>query len=206
MFKPQPVTLRRGALCLEPLTEADLPALLSLADANREQLIYMNGPLRPDWYRQALADQRDGTAVIYAVRLEQELLGTTRFLDFLPGLPAVEIGGTWLATERQGSGLNTAIKFLMLRQAFEQWEMVRVQLKTAASNLRAQRAIEKLGARREGLLRNHRRLADGRLDDSVLYSITDREWPELRRSLEAELGAAHYEHRANPAGVQPGPG
>jgi RimJ/RimL family protein N-acetyltransferase len=79
----------------------------------------------------------------------------------------------------------------MLRQAFEQWEMVRVQLKTAASNLRAQRAIEKLGAQREGLLRNHRRLADGRLDDSVLYSITDREWPELRRALEAELGTAH---------------
>lgn len=190
MFKPQPVTLRRGALCLEPLAEADLPALLALADANQQQLTYMNGPLRPDWYRQALADQRDGLMVIYGVRLDQALVGTTRFFDFIPGLPAAEIGGTWLAAEHQGSGLNTAIKFLMLRQAFEQWEMVRVQLKTAASNLRAQRAIEKLGAQREGQLRNHRRLADGRLDDSILYSITDRDWPEIRRALETGLSAA----------------
>ena len=190
MFKPQPVTLRRGALCLEPLAEADLVELLSLAEANRQSLIYMNGPLRPDWYRQGLAEQREGQAVIYAVRQDHALVGTTRFFDFMPGLPAVEIGGTWLAEDRHGSGLNAAIKFLMLRQAFEQWEMVRVQLKTAASNLRAQRAIEKLGARREGLLRNHRRLADGRLDDSILYSITDRDWPEIRRTLETELSAA----------------
>lgn len=189
MFKPQPVTLRRGALCLEPLVEADLPELLALAEANGQQLIHMNGPLRPDWYRQALAAQRDGLLVVFAVRLDGQLAGTTRFLDFIPNLPAAEIGATWLAAAHHGSGLNTAMKFLMLRQAFEQWEMVRVQLKTAASNLRSQRAIEKLGAQREGLLRNHRRLADGRLDDSVLYSITDQEWPQTRGRLEAELAA-----------------
>ena len=67
---------------------------------------------------------------------------------------------------------------------------MRVQLKTAASNLRSQRAIEKLGAQREGLLRNHRRLADGRLDDTVLYSITEREWPAVKRHLEARLAEA----------------
>src|SRR5690606_39548539 len=71
MFKPQPVTLRRGALCLEPLVEADLPELLALAEANGQQLIHMNGPLRPDWYRQALAAQRDGLLVIFAVRSEE---------------------------------------------------------------------------------------------------------------------------------------
>lgn len=190
MFKPQPVTLRRGALCLEPLSEADLPELLALAETNAQHLVHMSGPLRPDWYRQALAAQRDGQLVIYAVRRDGELVGTTRFLDFLPALPAVEIGATWLTATTHGTGLNTAIKWLMLRQAFGQWEMVRVQLKTAASNLRSQRAIEKLGAQREGRLRNHRRLADGRLDDSILYSITDREWPELRGALETELSAA----------------
>jgi len=67
--------------------------------------------------------------------------------------------------------------------------MVRVQLKTAASNLRSQRAIEKLGAVREGLLRNHRRLADGRLDDTLLYSITDHEWPALKQQMEARFSA-----------------
>ena len=76
----------------------------------------------------------------------------------------------------------------MLKHAFDNWGMVRVQLKTAASNLRSQRAIEKLGAAREGLLRNHRRLADGRLDDTVLYSITDQEWPQVRAALEARFG------------------
>lgn len=190
MSKFLPVTLRRGALCLEPLADADLPELLALAEINKKHLAYMSGPVRPDWYRHALADQRDGRAVAYAVRLEDKLVGTTRFLEFLGGLPATEIGATWLSAEVHGTGLNTAMKYLMLRQAFEQWEMVRVQLKTAASNLRSQRAIEKLGAQREGRLRNHRRLADGRLDDSILYSITDREWPEIRRALEATLSAA----------------
>lgn len=79
------------------------------------------------------------------------------------------------------------IKYLMLRHAFESWNMVRVQLLTAASNQRSQAAIEALGAVREGVLRNHRRLADGRLDDSVLYSLTDREWPAIKQQLEARF-------------------
>ena len=104
-------------------------------------------------------------------------------------LPACEIGWTWLDRGQHGSGLNTSIKYLMLKHAFENLGIVRVQLKTAASNLRSQRAIEKLGAVREGLLRNHRRLADGRLDDTVLYSITDLEWPALRGAMEAGFNA-----------------
>ncbi|MCY1545963.1 hypothetical protein D9M68_819360 [compost metagenome] len=114
-------------------------------------------------------------------------MGTTRFGDFMPALPAAEIGWTWLDHGQHGTGLNASIKYLMLRHAFESWRMVRVQLKTAASNLRSQRAIEKLGAQREGVLRNHRRLADGRLDDSVLYSITDQQWPALKQQLEARF-------------------
>jgi RimJ/RimL family protein N-acetyltransferase len=116
-------------------------------------------------------------------------VGTTRFADFMNALPACEIGWTWLDRHQHGRGLNTSIKYLMLRHAFENWGMVRVQLKTAASNLRSQRAIEKLGAVREGLLRNHRRLADGRLDDTLLYSITDMEWPALREAMEAGFSA-----------------
>lgn len=189
MFNPQPVTLQRGALRLEPLAEADIPVLVTLAEANREALVYMNGPLRPDWYRQAVAAQREGQAVVFAIRLGDNLVGTTRISDFMPSLPAAEIGWTWLAAGEHGSGLNASIKYLMLRHAFEEWQLVRVQLKTAASNLRSQRAIEKLGAQREGVLRNHRRLADGRLDDSVLYSITDRDWPDVKQRLEALFSA-----------------
>ncbi|MGP0174941.1 GNAT family N-acetyltransferase [Pseudomonas sp. NCHU5208] len=189
MFKPQLVTLQRGALRLEPLADNDIPALVTLAEANRDELLYMNGTLRLDWYRSALAEQREQRALPFVIRLGDRLVGTTRFADFLNALPACEIGWTWLDREQHGSGLNTTIKYLMLKHAFDNWGMVRVQLKTAASNLRSQRAIEKLGAVREGLLRNHRRLADGRLDDTVLYSITDQEWPQVRQALEASFGA-----------------
>ncbi|WP_437883174.1 GNAT family N-acetyltransferase [Pseudomonas sp. LRF_L74] len=189
MFSPQPVVLQQGALRLEPLGEADLPGLLELADANREHLQYMLGPLRPDFYRAALADQQEGRAVPFAIRLAGELVGTTRFADFQSHLPAAEIGWTWLDARQHGTGLNGMIKYLQLRHAFEDWQLVRVQLKTAASNLRSQAAIAKLGAVREGVLRNHRRLSDGRLDDTVMFSITDREWPQVKQQLEARFGA-----------------
>ncbi|MCU1716204.1 GNAT family N-acetyltransferase [Pseudomonas sp. 5P_3.1_Bac2] len=185
MFKPQLVTLQRGALRIEPLADADIPALVTLAEANRQELVYMNGTQRLDWYREALLQQREGQAIVFTIRVGDELVGTSRFADFNNSLPAAEIGWTWLDQAQHGSGLNSVIKYLMLKHAFESWSMVRVQLKTAASNLRSQRAIEKLGAQREGLLRNHRRLADGRLDDTVMYSITDTEWPLVKQQLEA---------------------
>lgn len=185
MFTPRPVTLQRGAMRLDPLAESDIPALVELAEDNREELIYMSGPLRPDWYRQALAEQREERSVVFTLRLADRIIGTTRFADFNPSLPAAELGWTWLDRAEHGSGLNASIKFMLLRHAFEEWQLVRLQLKTAASNLRSQRAIEKIGAQREGLLRNHRRLADGRLDDTVLYSITDREWRAIKELLDA---------------------
>ena len=187
MFKPQLITLQRGALRIEPMVDADIPALISLAEANRQELSYMNGTQRLDWYRQGLIEQREGKALTFVIRLGEQLVGTTRFFDFISLLPAAEIGATWLDQSQHGTGLNSTVKYLMLKHAFDTWGMVRVQLKTAASNLRSQRAIEKLGAQREGVLRNHRRLADGRLDDSVLYSITDHEWPALKQQLEARF-------------------
>ncbi|HLA30953.1 MAG TPA: GNAT family protein [Pseudomonas sp.] len=189
MFKPQLITLQRGALRIEPMVDADIPALISLAEANRQELTYMNGTQRLDWYRQGLLEQREGKALAFVIRLGEQLVGTTRFGDFMNILPAAEIGWTWLDHSQHGTGLNAMVKYLMLKHAFEHWQMVRVQLKTAASNLRSQRAIEKLGAVREGVLRNHRRLADGRLDDSVLYSITDRDWPAIKQQLEARFSA-----------------
>ena len=189
MFKPQPVALQQGALRLDPLTEADLPGLLQLAEANRASQQFMSGTTRPDWYRSALAEQREGREVVFAIRLAGELVGTTSFFDFNPVLPAAEIGATWLDVSQHVTVLNRMIKYLMLRHAFEEWQLVRVQLKTAASNLRAQRAIEILFVLCECLLRNHRRLADGRLDHSVMYSITDSEWPQVKVGLESCFGA-----------------
>lgn len=126
MFQPLPITLQQGALRLEPLAEADLPALLELAEVNRDNQQYMSGTLRPDWYRAALLDHREGRAVVFTIRLAGELVGTTRFFDFNPILPAAEIGYTWLDACQHGSGLNLMIKYLMLRHAFEEWQLVRV--------------------------------------------------------------------------------
>lgn len=189
MFEPLPTVLQQGALRLDPLSEADLPGLLALAEANRESQRFMSGSTRPSWYRAALDRHQSRRSVVFVIRLAGELVGTTSFFDFNLTLPAAEIGSTWLDARQHGTGLNSMIKYLMLRHAFEDWGLVRVQLKTAASNLRSQRAIEKLGAVREGLLRNHRRLADGRLDDTVMYSITDSEWPQVKQQLEARFGA-----------------
>ena len=94
MFQAQPISLQRGALRLDPLAEGDVLELVSLAERNREALHYLSGPLRPDWYRQALAEQREGRALPFAVRIADRLVGTTRFADFLPALPAAEIGST----------------------------------------------------------------------------------------------------------------
>jgi len=187
MFNPQPIILQRGALRLAPMQEADITALVNLAEANRHELIYMRGSQRLDWYREGLQWQREGKALCFVIRLGEQLVGTTRLGDFMPALPAVEIGWTWLDQHQHGTGLNASVKYLMLKHAFEHLGVVRVQLKTASSNLRAQRAIEKLGALREGVLRNHRRLADGRLDDSVLYSITDHDWPAIKQQLETRF-------------------
>ena len=111
MFRPLPITLQRGALRLEPMVEADVPDLVTLAEQNRDVLQFMSAPGRPDWYRQGLAEQREGRALPLVVRLGNQIVGTTRFMDFLPALPACEIGATWLDQSQHGSGLNATIIF-----------------------------------------------------------------------------------------------
>lgn len=184
MFNTRPIALHRGALRLDPMTEADVSELASLALANRNLLIYMNGPLSPDWYRTAIAQQREDECIPFSVRLGDKLVGTVRLGAFDRVLPALEIGWAWLARDQHGKGLSNTILYLLLRHAFDSMGVVRVQMKTAASNRYAQKAIERAGAVREGVLRQHRRLLEGRLDDSVMYSILDKEWPEVRTTLE----------------------
>jgi len=113
---------------------------------------------------------------------------------FWPGrtdLCAVEIGFTWLAASAQGTGINPEAKLLLLGHAFEQWGVVRVDLKTDARNARSRAAIEALGARFEGVLRNWSQSwaagEDGQLRDSAIFSVIASEWPECRRRLEERL-------------------
>jgi len=115
------------------------------------------------------------------------VLGSTRFLDITPAHRALEIGWTWLSPDVWRTPVNTECKLLLLRHAFETLGMIRVQLKTDGRNERSQRAIERLGAVREGVLRHHRIMPDGYLRDSVYYSILVEEWPAVRARLEEAL-------------------
>jgi RimJ/RimL family protein N-acetyltransferase len=108
-------------------------------------------------------------------------------MDIQPQHRGLEIGGTWYAREHQRTGVNTECKYLLLRHAFEVLDCIRVQLKTDSRNEPSQRAIERIGAAREGVLRNHMLMPDGHFRHSVYYSIIDSEWPQVKARLEAMM-------------------
>ena len=117
--------------------------------------------------------------------------GATRYLNMAPEHRGLEIGGTWYGADFQRTAVNTECKYLLLEYAFETLGCIRVQLKTDERNLRSQRAIERIGAKYEGILRNHMILPDGGYRDSVFYSIIDSEWPGVKKSLEEKLVQYH---------------
>lgn len=171
-----------GELLLRPLEEADIAALCALAAAHAGDLRWMGtAPDAPGYYRAALEDPAQ---LPFVVEVGGELAGSTRYGDLRPAHAGLEIGWTWLAPRFWGSGVNRRAKALLLEHAFEAMGMERVQLKTDAQNTRAQRAIEALGAVREGVLRRHLRRPDGSLRDTVMYSVIREEWPAVRARLE----------------------
>ncbi len=135
------------------------------------------------WIDEAIAadDQRS-----YAIveRGKNRVVGSTRFLALEPEHRRVEIGWTWLGREWQRTPVNTEAKLLLLIQAFERWRVQRVEFKTDARNLRSQRALERIGAVREGILRQHMLVQGGVKRDSVYFSIIDSEWPRVKERLQ----------------------
>jgi RimJ/RimL family protein N-acetyltransferase len=115
-------------------------------------------------------------------------VGSTSYFDIRPAHRGLEIGYTWYAVAYQGTHINPENKYLLLRHAFETLGAIRVQLKTDKRNLRSQAAIAKLGAKLEGTLRKHSIMEDGYIRDTVMFSITDDEWPEVKAGLQARLG------------------
>lgn len=112
-----------------------------------------------------------------------EIIGTTRIASIDLANKSCEIGSTFYAERVQQSGVNTAVKFMLLRHCFEELGMIRVQFKTDAENGRSRKALERIGAIKEGVLRNERIRSTGKPRDAVLYSIIDREWPEVKEKL-----------------------
>ena len=199
------LTLHDGDLFLRPLTEADVPALLAITTATPEEWAYMGTPPTTPGYFHAAMDAPD--QLPFVVELGGEVVGSTRLGALKAANRAAEIGWTFLAPHVHGTGLNRRAKRLLLTYAFgELWEgqgCLRVQLRTDARNLRSQRAIEKIGAVREGVLRRQHVMPDGFVRDTVMYSIADTEWPEVRARLKGLPTAAATPAAATPAAAPP---
>ncbi len=185
-----PVSLTGKYVRLEPMTEAHVPGLaaIGLDDSIWEHMLY--GKVRSEedihrWVRDILS--RSDLPFV-AIHLASECVaGATRYLNIVPENRGLEIGGTWYGLEFQRTAVNTECKYLLLKHAFETLGCIRVQFKTDMRNERSQRAIERIGAKQEGVLRNHMILPDGRYRDSVYYSIIDNEWPGVKARLEEML-------------------
>jgi len=190
----QPVTLTGTLVRLEPL-RAEHEA--GLADAVRDgelwRLWYTTIPRPEDMgaeIRRRLALQEAGTMLPFTtVSLRDErIIGMTSFMNIDRTLPRVEIGSTWNAASAQGSGTNADSKLALLTHAFEVWGCPAVELRTSWMNRQSRNAIERLGAKLDGVLRQHSRTSDGTLRDTCVYSITPAEWPQVRSMLRFRLG------------------
>jgi RimJ/RimL family protein N-acetyltransferase len=180
-------TLVGAHVTLRPLERGDRDALVAVASAgNLWDTFYANvAQLKhaDAWFGASFAQQDYGRARLFAVcDPAGRLVGTTRFMRMAPAHRRLELGGTFYAKAVQRTGVNTEAKRLLLTHAFEALGCQCVQIRTDALNLRSQAAIERLGARRDGVLRGHQ-IVDGRLRDSIVYSILDREWPAVRQNL-----------------------
>ncbi|CAN5361856.1 GNAT family N-acetyltransferase [soil metagenome] len=180
-------TLKGRHVTLRPLTRDDGPALVEAARAdNLWDLFYASVAKLKNvdaFMDETFADQQQGRVLPFAVVAGGKVVGTTRYLCIAEKHRRLEVGGTFYAKSVQRTGVNTEAKLLVLGHAFDVLECQCVQIRTDALNLTSQRAIERLGATRDGVLRGHQIMADGRLRDSVVYSILDREWPGVRQNL-----------------------
>lgn len=188
-----PVTLTGRYARLEPMALAHLPALIAAgADSAIWQWYSVTGAT-PEAMRafvdDALAMAAKGTGVPFTVtdQLTGAIVGSTRFGAIERAHRRAEIGWTWLNPCVQRTPINTEMKYLMLRQAFETWQLMRIEFKTDSLNDKSRRALARIGATEEGTLRNHMVTHTGRIRHSVYYSITDGDWPAVKQRLEQKL-------------------
>lgn len=193
MINPAPVVLEGGDVRLEPMTEAHIPGLReAAADGALWELWYTAVP-RPDeaeaYVATALRGQKDGHMLPWVVRDLRSggIVGSTRYHDIVASIDRVEIGYTWYARSRQRTHVNTTCKLMLLAHAFETLGCKVVGLRTDNFNFRSQRAIEALGAKKDGVIRHHLARRDGTVRDSHIYSIIAGEWPDVKRHLQFRL-------------------
>ncbi|MGE5602747.1 MAG: GNAT family N-acetyltransferase [Nitrososphaerales archaeon] len=195
MIDLRPVTLEGNVVQLMPLSEVHVPGLaqVGLEPEIWRHMLYGNVDTEAKllaFVQDLLRRQAKGTDLPFTVIHKEtgKPIGCTRYLNIDARNRGAEVGGTWYGPAYQRSAVNTECKYLLLRHAFEAWGCIRVQLKTDLNNVRSQVAIERIGAVKEGVLRNHMIRPDGTVRHSVIYSVIDSEWPEVKQHLEALMG------------------
>jgi RimJ/RimL family protein N-acetyltransferase len=189
-WPPQPQPLSGQSVRLEPLAREHADGLrAAIADGQLDALWFTIVPAADAveaWIDTALAAQAAGRALPFAVRRlrDDRIVGSTRYMNIEESQRRLEIGTTFYSASVQRSALNTECKRLLLAHAFESLHCLAVEFRTHWFNHRSREAIARLGAKQDGVLRNHQRLADGSLRDTVVFSIIDSEWPAVRRHLE----------------------
>lgn len=179
---------------LESLGEQHVAGLAEIGKGHDfwKYMLYGDMKTEADFHhfvKDLLAREQRGTDLPFTViqLASGRVAGSTRYLNIVPNDRSLEVGGTWYGVDFQRTRVNTECKYLLLTHAFEVLKCIRVQIKTDLLNLRSQAAIERIGAVKEGVLRNHMILPDGRIRHSVFYSILDTEWNDVKNKLEAML-------------------
>jgi RimJ/RimL family protein N-acetyltransferase len=193
MLTIAPTPLEGHGMRLEPLSHAHEAGLKAAASDGRLWELWYTSVPEPDqttaYIDQALAGLTAGHMLPWAVRdlATGDIVGTTRYHDIVSAIDRVEIGYTWYAARAQRTHVNTTCKRLLLGHAFDTLGCAVVGLRTDNFNFRSQRAIEALGAKRDGVLRHHYARKDGSVRDSVMYSVLRHEWPDVKRHLDLRI-------------------
>lgn len=197
---PAAITLERNGIRLEPLTLAHEHGIAAAAaDGELWRLRFTSVPEPQetrDYIETALRQRADGTRLAFAVidtaanGGSGKVIGSTSYHDVVPGIRRVEIGWTWYAKSYQRSRVNTLCKLMLMQHAFETLGCAVVGWRASHMNVASQRAIERLGAKRDGVLRHHAPIRDGKVRDTVMYSMLAGEWPAAKEKLEARLAGA----------------
>ncbi|SDD56084.1 Protein N-acetyltransferase, RimJ/RimL family [Pricia antarctica] len=184
---------------LVPLQKSHKAGLLkAAADGKLWELWFTSVPSSSNidkYIEHALNQKQNGSEFPFVVldKNKGDIIGSTRYLNMQSEHRRLEIGSTWYAKKHQRTGVNTECKYLLLKYAFENLNCIAVQFMTDWHNSRSRTAIARLGAKQDGVLRNHRLNADGSCRDSVVFSITEQEWAAVKKSLRYEMEKYHDE-------------
>jgi RimJ/RimL family protein N-acetyltransferase len=187
---PAPVTLTGALVTLEPLHPDHHDDLVAAASDGRLWELWYTSVPSPETMRADIARKlAEPTTLPFTVRRTDTgaVVGLTTYLNIEPDVPRLEIGSTWTAASAQRTGINAESKLLLLTHAFEVLGCLAVEFRTHWHNVQSRTAIARLGAKQDGVLRSHRRLPDGSLRDTVVFSIIDSEWPAVRAGLRHRL-------------------